>query len=120
MKIVGDVFGGSTLLWWIYLKPIVMAFGQEHRDPTIYRDFEWLASRVREVQRAAGGVSPTDELARELIAPTIARYAQRIAVFEQERTVMAEARHGTAAFRSPRPTAATHGERPPRGPHPAE
>jgi hypothetical protein len=86
-RLVWDVFGGQALLWWIYLKPIVMLFRKEQGDPEIGEHFEWLAARVRQLQDAAGGVSPTDDLARQLIAAAVTRLSQRIAIFDQERGV---------------------------------
>jgi hypothetical protein len=89
VKLLWELFGEQAMLWWIYLRPSVEHMRAEHRVADIGEHFEWLAARIRELQDAKAGDSPSDELARQLIPRQVKRLRERIAVFEQERSAPA-------------------------------
>jgi hypothetical protein len=81
--------GEAAIVWWIHLKPSIVAVRERFGEPKYYEDFEWLASTVAVLQRQAGGASIIDDaLVKGRLDRTIARHRDELRQREELRAVI--------------------------------
>lgn len=106
VRLVNEQRSQSIRMWWGFMAPLVRG-EREHREaPWIGRDFEWLAGKMAELDRAAGRKTSFDESYIARMLPAWLAYNQDMVTLAEECRHTAGEPQAAPRARAPRPRSA--------------
>jgi hypothetical protein len=97
-ELVHQQRGQSIRMWWGWMAPMIGAERERREAPWIAQDFEWLAGRMAELDRAAGRATSFDAAYVARMLPSMLAYnLDMVALAEETRAVPALGMSGSVA-----------------------
>jgi hypothetical protein len=90
-KLLHSFNGGACPVWWAALAPFIRQLRTAYHDPTEYREFEWLAGSMSDMDRRVGASAFDEAMLAGQLDQRIAELRDRLRFEQTLRSVIVAA-----------------------------